>query len=186
VLGFPRLVYEAHSTDYQTPGRLRQLVEDHFCILKVGPWLTFALREALFALEAIEKELAAATPQGPGAGLSEVRAALDRAMVERPEHWSSYYRGSAGEQRFKRAWSLSDRCRYYWPVPEVRQAVARLEANLRAAPIPPSLLSLHLGRQYRLVREGRLAPDPRTLAESRVREVLEVYDAACGLTGARD
>lgn len=51
----PTIVYEAHSTDYQTPVALQQLVEDHFAILKVGPWLTFAMREAIFALSEIER-----------------------------------------------------------------------------------------------------------------------------------
>ncbi|MEN5119146.1 class II D-tagatose-bisphosphate aldolase, non-catalytic subunit, partial [Luteimonas sp. TWI662] len=51
----PGLVFEAHSTDYQTPEALAALVRDHFAILKVGPGLTFALREALWALDAIER-----------------------------------------------------------------------------------------------------------------------------------
>ena len=54
-------VYEAHSTDYQTGVALRQMVMDHFAILKVGPWLTFAFREAVFALAAIETEWLSAT-----------------------------------------------------------------------------------------------------------------------------
>src|SRR5262249_40081770 len=54
--GQDHLVYEAHSTDYQTETALRELVEDHFAILKVGPGLTFAFREAVFALAAIEQE----------------------------------------------------------------------------------------------------------------------------------
>ena len=57
--GEPDMVFEAHSTDYQTAEGLRALVEDHWAILKVGPGLTFALREALFALAAIEHELVA-------------------------------------------------------------------------------------------------------------------------------
>jgi D-tagatose-1,6-bisphosphate aldolase subunit GatZ/KbaZ len=40
----PGLIYEAHSTDYQAPLAYKQLVRDHFAILKVGPALTFALR----------------------------------------------------------------------------------------------------------------------------------------------
>lgn len=52
----PGMIYEAHSTDYQPPQAYRQLVRDHFAILKVGPALTFALREALFALDRIERE----------------------------------------------------------------------------------------------------------------------------------
>ncbi|MDU7619664.1 MAG: class II D-tagatose-bisphosphate aldolase, non-catalytic subunit [Escherichia coli] len=46
VENYETLIFEAHSTDYQTPQSLRQLVIDHFAILKVGPALTFALREA--------------------------------------------------------------------------------------------------------------------------------------------
>ncbi len=41
------MVYEAHSTDYQTRQAYRALVRDHYAILKVGPALTFALREAI-------------------------------------------------------------------------------------------------------------------------------------------
>mgnify|MGYP002140241092 CR=1 FL=1 len=54
--GQPHIVFEAHSTDYQTPKALKALVEDHFAILKVGPGVTFALREAFWALDAIERE----------------------------------------------------------------------------------------------------------------------------------
>ena len=54
-----RLVYEAHSTDYQTRDSLRDLVRDHFAILKVGPALTFAYREAVFSLAMMERELVA-------------------------------------------------------------------------------------------------------------------------------
>ncbi|MGQ7096483.1 class II D-tagatose-bisphosphate aldolase non-catalytic subunit, partial [Escherichia coli] len=35
-----RMVYEAHSTDYQTRTAYWELVRDHFAILKVGPALT--------------------------------------------------------------------------------------------------------------------------------------------------
>ena len=54
---YDQFVYEAHSTDYQRKETLRQMVKDHFVILKVGPALTFAMREALFSLDFIEKEL---------------------------------------------------------------------------------------------------------------------------------
>ena len=49
--------YEAHSTDYQTQEALHALVRNHFAILKVGPGLTFAYREAVFALAMMENEL---------------------------------------------------------------------------------------------------------------------------------
>src|SRR5262249_23021662 len=61
----PPLVFEAHSTDYQRPQALAALVRDHFAILKVGPALTFALREAIWALDRIAAEwLGAPASQG--------------------------------------------------------------------------------------------------------------------------
>ena len=51
--GMPGLVFEAHSTDYQPAKSLAGLVTDGFAILKVGPGLTFALREALYGLDQI-------------------------------------------------------------------------------------------------------------------------------------
>ena len=53
------MVFEAHSTDYQTPAALGALVQDHFAILKVGPGVTFALREALWALSDIARAIGA-------------------------------------------------------------------------------------------------------------------------------
>jgi D-tagatose-1,6-bisphosphate aldolase subunit GatZ/KbaZ len=77
----PSLVYEAHSTDYQSPSALAQMVEDHFAILKVGPWLTFAFREAIFALSAIERELLGGEKSQR---LSQLRETLDRIMLREP------------------------------------------------------------------------------------------------------
>ncbi len=53
----PGFVFEAHSTDYQPAAALEALVRDGFAILKVGPWLTFALREALYGLDSIARVL---------------------------------------------------------------------------------------------------------------------------------
>ena len=102
--GVDGLVFEAHSTDYQTEAALSALVAQHFAILKVGPGLTFALREALFALAAIEAEWL------PAAERSRLREALEAAMLADPGHWHGHYPGIAEEQRFARAFSLSDRC----------------------------------------------------------------------------
>jgi D-tagatose-1,6-bisphosphate aldolase subunit GatZ/KbaZ len=168
----PHLVFEAHSTDYQSATHLAELVEDHWAILKVGPGLTFALREALFALARIEDEL---LPEGERSNLAEV---VDRVMLARPEYWEGYYPGDPAEQRLARRYSYSDRLRYYWPVPEIDAAVARLIANLSAIAIPPPLLSQFLPEQYARVRDGRLAADPHELAVDRVRDVLRAYASA--------
>jgi D-tagatose-1,6-bisphosphate aldolase subunit GatZ/KbaZ len=171
----PAMVFEAHSTDYQTRAHLTELVQDHWAILKVGPGLTFALREALFALAAIEAELV------PAADRSDLVAFMDRRMVEDPGYWSGYYDGSAEEQRLARRYSYSDRIRYYWADPEVTAVQERLFENLRTSGIPEPLLSQYLPRQYAAVREAGLTADPEPLAIEAVRAVLRDYAAACGV-----
>ena len=83
ITAVPGMVFEAHSTDYQTRDALRTLVKDHFAILKVGPGLTFAMREALWALDAIDQEL---TPEHQQARLRDT--VLER-MRERPNTGSA-------------------------------------------------------------------------------------------------
>jgi len=173
----PGIVYEAHSTDHQKGEALQALVRDHFAILKVGPWLTFAWREAVFALAAVEQEWLGGHA---GVTLSHLPEVVDEVMRRDPVHWQSYYRGDEAELRFARRFSLSDRIRYYWPRPEVQAALARLLANLEAHPAPLPLLSQHLPGPHRAVREGRIARNPRELARFHVREVIELYTRACG------
>ena len=168
----PHLVFEAHSTDYQTAAHLAELVEDHWAILKVGPGLTFALREALFGLARIEDEL---LPADVRSNLAEV---VDQAMLARPEYWAAYYPGTEDEQRIARRYSYSDRLRYYWPDPEVEAAAARLIANLSAIEIPLPLVSQYLPEQYARVRAGELAATPHELAIDKVRDALRGYAAA--------
>ncbi len=176
------LVYEAHSTDYQTPAALARLVDDGFAILKVGPWLTFAFREALFALESIERDWLGGRR---GVELSAVRLTLEREMVAQPGHWAAYYSGDAEALRLKRAFSYSDRCRYYWPRPSVRAAVQRLLTNLSERPagalIPATLISQYLPEQYDAVRAGELRAEPAALVRDNIGRVLAGYDAACGV-----
>lgn len=168
----PHLVFEAHSTDYQTAAHLAELVEDHWAILKVGPGLTFALREALFGLARIEDELL------PAEARSNLEEVVERVMLARPEYWNGYYSGTAGEQRTSRRYSYSDRLRYYWPDPEIEAAVERLMANLSALEIPLPLISQYLPEQFVRVRERKLEATPRELAIDKVRDVLRGYAAA--------
>jgi D-tagatose-1,6-bisphosphate aldolase subunit GatZ/KbaZ len=169
----PHLVFEAHSTDYQTVDALAALVRDHWAVLKVGPGLTFALREALFALAAIESEL---LPADRRSRLPEV---LDEVMLESPRWWQGYYAGTPEQQRLARRYSYSDRSRYYWPDERVEAAQATLFVNLTDTGIPLPLLSQHLPDQYTRVREGALAAEPRALVLDRVRDVLRGYARAC-------
>src|SRR5256886_16928129 len=93
---------------------LKQMVEDHFAILKVGPELTFAFREAVFALSAIEHEML----QGKAARVSDVREALETAILGNPSYWRDYYHGDESRLRASRPYSYSDRCGYYVQYPE--------------------------------------------------------------------
>lgn len=170
----PDMVFEAHSTDYQTDAGLAALVRDHWAVLKVGPWLTFALREALFALAAIENELVA--DPGQRSQLPEV---VEQVMVARPGYWEKYYAGDESARRIARRYSFSDRVRYYWPVPEITAAQQRLFTNLERTGLPLPLLSQFLPDQYDRVRQGNLDLTPHACAVDRVRDVLRRYTAAC-------
>lgn len=167
----PGLVFEAHSTDYQTPRALAELVRDHFAILKVGPAVTFALREALWSLAAIATELGLES----GAALKQT---LLHAMRRDTRHWASYYRDPSREQ-LDLQFSLSDRIRYYWSSPTATGACSRLLEELRAAGIPATLLSQYLPHQYAAVREGRTIDDPHELVIEAIMNVLRDYAMAC-------
>jgi D-tagatose-1,6-bisphosphate aldolase subunit GatZ/KbaZ len=172
----PALVYEAHSTDYQSPMALQQMVEDHFAILKVGPWLTFAFREAVFALGAIERELLA---HRKGARVSQVKEALEAAMLRNPAHWRSYCQGNEDEIRLARLYSYSDRCRYYWVDAAVQEELARLRANLDSCHVPETLWSQYLPSQYQAIRSGRLSGNAEDTIQEHIRTVLRIYATAC-------
>ena len=172
------IVFEAHSTDYQTEASLRALVLDHFAILKVGPGLTFAFREAVFALAAVEREWLGGRKD---VALSNIGAVLEEAMLTMPGHWASHYRGDAQELRFARRFSLSDRIRYYWALPPVEAALGRLLDNLKRHGEPPrALLSQYLPAQHAAWREGRISADPKELVRHRIMEVTAAYSRACG------
>lgn len=167
------LVFEAHSTDYQTATNLARLVEDDWAILKVGPGLTFALREALFALAAIEDELVDAGER------SQLVAVIETVMLDRPGYWEGYYEGSESEKRIARRFSYSDRMRYYWPDETIVAAEKVLHANLAASDIPLPLISQYLPVQYERVRDGLLEPTAHELVIDRIRDVLRPYAFAC-------
>ena len=167
------LVFEAHSTDYQVPETYKALVRDGFAILKVGPALTFAMREALFSLVRIEEEIVSAEKR------SCLPQILDEVMLARPKYWDTHYRGSAEEQRLFRSFSYSDRIRYYWPERKIQGAVEKLLQNLEEASIPETLLSGILPEQYRSIRSGHLHPSPYELVVDQIRQVLRPYAAAC-------
>lgn len=172
---YDNLVLEGHSTDYQRPEGLREMVEDGIAILKVGPALTFSLREGLFALSMMEKIL---VPEEKQARFMEV---LEAEMMKHPENWKKHYHGTEEQLYIKRKFSFSDRCRYYFAQPEVKDAVNKLLANLSETEIPLSMLRQFMPQQYIKVRDGKLGSDPRSLAKDCVVHLVEDYNYATKL-----
>jgi D-tagatose-1,6-bisphosphate aldolase subunit GatZ/KbaZ len=181
ILKYKGLIYEAHSTDYQSEDCLKALVEDHFGILKVGPWLTFSYRESLFALEAMELEILGKNHPD----LSNLSTTLERIMINNPKYWEPYYHGDENEKSFKRKFSFSDRSRYYWPNSEVEDAKKKLYANLTKNRIPLSLLSQFMPEEFYHVSAGHIPVHPQDLVYSHIRRVAGIYARACGLTSQR-
>lgn len=166
-------IFEAHSTDYQTSQALKEMVRDHFAILKVGPALTFALREAIFALAMMEDELFASNER------SNIISVLDKVMEENPQHWIKYYHGSEKEIAFKRKYSLSDRIRYYWSYPAVQDAFHVMLMNLGNVSIPPTLLNQYAPDIASTRKDKWEAISPERILLAKVENVLVDYAQAC-------
>jgi D-tagatose-1,6-bisphosphate aldolase subunit GatZ/KbaZ len=168
---WPQGVFEGHSTDYQTRQALRDMVEDGIAILKVGPALTFALREVLFAMEEMEVEIYS----GRSWPCSNFRAVLEQCMLENPQNWQKHYHGSAWQQRYARKYSYSDRARYYLPDHTVDQSIRILIDNLNRQPIPLTLLHQYLPLQYDAVRSGKMALNAESLILDHIGNTIDDY-----------
>lgn len=169
---YPNLVFEGHSTDYQTPTKLKEMVEDGIAILKVGPALTFSLREALFSLSMLEGELVAKNK------LSNFIEVLDNEMLKEPKDWIKYYKGDEEKLKLSRKYSFSDRCRYYLNKKEVIEAMNKLFDNLEDVKIPLSMIHQYFPLQYLKIREGKLENNPKALVKDSVITLVEEYNYA--------
>lgn len=163
---WPAICLEAHSTDYQNPEAYPRLAQLGFAFQKVGPALTFAWREALYALDTIRAQNGWSTSPS----LLDV---MEEVMLANPAYWQAHIHGP--DQRLQRHFGLADRIRYYWPEPKARAAVQRLLSDLADKRLPDPLLLAHF-------REGEIAsarashyPLPRALALARVQTALRPY-----------
>ena len=164
----PAAVFEAHSTDYQSPQALADLVASHFAILKVGPELTFAFREAVFAMAAIEDYV-------PGEK-SAVIAVIGEVMDADDRNWRAYIPAGA-QQRSLKLFGLSDRVRYYWPQPRIMAALDVLRSNIDRAVVAPGLLAQYAGPD---ISGDAVQPLSTRIIEAKVGAVVKKYLAACG------
>jgi len=166
----PGLVFEAHSTDYQPVTALSALVRDGFAILKVGPELTFALRQALYGLDHIARDL--------GLSMGSLKDTVEKIMLDEPQHWKAYYSGDDKALHVQRHYSLSDRIRYYWPNPDIHAAVQRLLAALGDTTIPAPLIHQYLPFACNADAGLPVTASARDLLEQAVTCVLERYRRA--------
>lgn len=169
---YPNLVFEGHSTDYQVSSKLKEMVEDGVAILKVGPAVTYALRESLFSLSLIEKEL---IEDKERANFIEV---LEEVMLKNPKDWEKYYTGSELEQKLARKYSFSDRSRYYMAQDEVNASIDKLFENIDSHDISLGLIKQYLPNTYLKIRSEKLSKDAEDLAKSNINDVIKDYDYA--------
>lgn len=169
---YDNIVFEGHSTDYQSAESLRQMVQDGIAILKVGPALTYGLREGLFALSAMEKELIAPEKQ------AYFPAVLEAVMLQSPGNWQKHYHGTDAELLLKRKYSFSDRSRYYMNDKRILEAMEKLFCNLSQTKIPMNMLHQYMPVQYLKVRDGIIPLCPKALAKDMVLNFVEDYNYA--------
>ena len=162
----PNAVFEAHSTDYQTPHALRELVASRFAILKVGPELTAAYREAIVAMACIEEKLLISVK-------SNIMAVIAKVMDANPKYWQGHI---ADDERVElmKIFGLSDRIRYYWPNAAIQGALKILQSN-----IDNTSDEIGVIRQFTALPEQRSLPLSQEIIQARVGAVVQKYASAC-------
>lgn len=170
---WPGLCLEAHSTDYQDPTAFPRLAELGFAFQKVGPALTFAWREALYALDTMRSQCGWAT----GPALADEMEAI---MLADPGYWQGHYRADSAEIRVERHFGLADRIRYYWPKPRAQAAVAQLFADLDGRSLPKPALMAHFSQEEIASARHSSHSLPVALALTRVQSALRPYFFSTG------
>ena len=166
------IVLEGHSTDYQPKAALDAMREDGIAILKVGPALTFALREALFALEDMERIL---YPFSPDGGFSCFKDVLEAKLMSDDKYWRKYYHGSEKDIAYARRFSLSDRCRYYLEDQGVQASISRLIANIDAVTLPYGLISQFFPQQKEKAAGSKQKVTAAMLIKEHIKAELRNY-----------
>ena len=140
--GFDAVCFEAHSTDYQYPDAYKNLAEMGFAIHKVGPALTFAYRQAIYALDAMLDLI-----EGDSRTTPSVPKVMEDLMLENPSNWVSHYHGDDSYIALLRHFSYADRIRYYWAQPAAQSAVTDLLEAIDAADIPAPVWMQFFGNE---------------------------------------
>ena len=170
---YPSLVFEGHSTDFQFKEKLKEMVEDGVSILKVGPAVTYALREGLFSLSLIEKELI--KNENERANFIEV---LENEMINNPKDWEKYYQGDGLEKELQRKYSFSDRSRYYLSLKEINESIDKLFENIDSFDIPMGIIKQYCPNAYSKIRLKQTKKDAQNIVKSNIYDVIDDYNYA--------
>lgn len=170
---YPNLVFEGHSTDYQSPIKLKEMVEDGVAILKVGPALTYALREGLFSLSLIEKELIKDDNKR-----SNFMEFLDEVMINNPKDWEKYYQGTELEKELQRKYSFSDRSRYYMARQDINENISKLFENIDSFEIPLGMIKQYFPKLFLEIKSQNNSKNAKYFVKLNIKHVLEDYDYA--------
>ncbi len=171
----PHLAFEAHSTDYQHAPVFPELARRHFAILKVGPALTFAYRQAVYALDDVASWYGHEGPE-------RIPAVMEALMLANPGNWAKHYSGSDDEVRRLRHFGYADRIRYYWAQPQAQSCVTAIMDRLSGRKLDLPLLQQYFApavieRARGLVTERTGLP--QALIYAQIQEALLPYFAAC-------
>ena len=123
-----KFFYEAHSTDYQSLGSLKKLVNNNFLYLKVGPEMTYSFMRAVLFLEKLEKKYFFSK-------ISNIRKIISLEMDKKNIYWKDYYKGNIRKKEFLKFYSLLDRSRYYWTNKKVLSSLTILKKNVNSIKI---------------------------------------------------
>lgn len=157
----PHICFEAHSTDYQHDTVFPDLARRNFAVLKVGPALTFAYRQAIYGLDHLRARL---LPDHSGTQVSQV---MEKLMLENPGYWQNHYAGDPDALRLQRHFGYADRIRYYWPAPEANRAVAGLIGDLAGLTVAHPLIEQYFARSV-IERAETLRPIAENWAKALV------------------
>ena len=170
---YPNLVFEGHSTDFQFQEKLKEMVEDGVGILKVGPALTFALREGLFSLSFMEKELI--KNDSKRANFIEF---LDKVMIDNPKDWEKYYKGNELEKELQRKYSFSDRSRYYLTRKDVNECIEKLLRNIDSCSPPPCIINQFFPNSFSRMRNEKFLNTGKNFLKLNINNILSDYEYA--------
>lgn len=165
----PHIAFEAHSTDYQHPEVFVSLARRRFAVLKVGPALTRAYRQAIYALSHIDGWLH---------GTPHLSMLMEDLMQAEPRHWRGHVSDAVPNGRVLRHLGYADRIRYYWMHPKAQAAVGELEAELSGTELPETLVECYFDVRTReraqMLADGGLKP-AKALVHAQIETVLEPY-----------